>query len=225
MAKFVMKKGSFFISNNPSETPVDVTAATKGATTSLTVVNTLVVGDVVIVSGSGWRSLDGKPGVVLASPAPTASAVSVGLDTSAETATFGVDAQATFLTSADWTECCLQGLDIEAGTTDSISVGTFCDDGAQLAGSSTNGTCAITGFVDPTDAGYNELLKADADGLPRTYRMRLPLAANPSSTDGDGGEYYFVNATLGGISQSFQTGAAASYSSSLVLAHKPAFVA
>lgn len=225
MAKFVMKKGSFYISNNPTQTPVDVTAAVKGATTALTIVNSLAVGDVVVVSNSGWRSLDGKPGVVLASPAPTATAVSVAIDTSGETAALSVDAQATFLTSADWTECCLQGLDIEAGTSDSISVGTFCDDGAQLAGSTANGNVAITGFVDVTDSGYNELLKADDDGLPRSFRMNLPKAANPSSADADGGQYYFINATVGGISQSFQTGAAATFSGTLVLANKPAFVA
>lgn len=225
MAKFVMKKGSFYISNNPTETPVAVTAAVSGATTVLTVANSLSAGDIVVVSNSGWRSLDGKPGVVLATPAPTATAVSVGIDTSGETTSLGVDAQATTLTNADWTECCLQGLDIEAGQTDTISVGTFCDDGGQLAGSTTNGNAAITGFVDVTDSGYNELLKADADGLPRSFRMNLPKAANPSSADADGGQYYFINATVGGVSQSFQTGAAATFASSLVLANKPAFVA
>lgn len=224
MAKFVMKKGSFFISNNSADPAVDVTAATKGATTLLTVANSLAAGDVVIVTGSGWRTLDGKPGVVLASPAPTATQVSVGIDTSSETATFGSGAEAVFMTNADWTECCLQGLEIEAGQTDSISVGTFCDDGAQLAGSTTNGNVTITGFVDPTDAGYQELLAAEADGVPRNFKMVLPKAANPGSSDADGGEYYFINATVGGVSQSFQTGAAATFSSTLVLANKPAFV-
>lgn len=221
MAKFIMKNGSFWIQKYTNQAKVAVTAAVKGTTTQLTVVNTLSVGDIVVVEGSGWSSLDGRAGEVSVA---SGTSVTVKLDTSGEVAAFGAAAKATLIASADWVEACLAGLDIDSGTADSIAVGTFCDAGAAIAGAGTNGTVNISGFVDPNDAGYQELLKASEDGVPRNFKLVLPKAANPAASGSNGGTMYFTNATVGSISQSFQTGQAASFTGSLVLGAKPLFV-
>ena len=57
MSAFVVKNASFWISNGAAA--VAVTAAVQGATTELTVTNTLAVGDYAVVQGSGWSSLLG----------------------------------------------------------------------------------------------------------------------------------------------------------------------
>jgi hypothetical protein len=221
MAKFIMKNGSFWIQKYKNQAKVVITAAVKGPTTQLTIANTLAVGDVVVVEGSGWSSLDGKAGEVVTA---TSSSLTVKLDTSAEVANFGAAAKATLIASADWLEACLAGLDIDSGTTDSIATGTFCDAGAAIAGAGTNGTVNINGFVDPNDAGYQELLKASEDGVPRNFKLVLPKAANPGAAGSNGGTIYFTNATVGSISQSFQVGQAATFSGSLILGAKPLFV-
>ena len=224
MAKFIMKNGSFWIGPSPAPAKVAITAATKGATTVLTVVNTAAVGDIVVPTGTGWASIDGKP---LRVTVATGTTLTVGVDSSAETTAFNTaTAMAQVYKSADWTEFCLSGLDIDSGTADTINVGTFCDAGAALAGAASNGTVNITGFIDVSDKGYTELLKASADGIPRDFKMVLPKAANASAglTDNNGGVFYFMNATVGAVSQSFQVGAAATFTSSLVLSQKPVFV-
>jgi hypothetical protein len=222
MAKFIMKNGSFWISSATAPTAVAVTAATKGSTTQLTVTNTAAVGDIVIVTGSGWPSLDGKPGRVTVA---SGTAVTVAVDTAAETAAFSTaKGKAQFWAAANWIEFCLSGLDIDSGTADSIAVGTFCDAGAALAGASSNGTVNLTGFIDITDPGYQALLAASADGVPRNFKLVLPKAANSSAADANGGVFYFLNATVGAVSQSYQVGQAASFTSSLVLSAKPVFV-
>jgi hypothetical protein len=221
MAKFIMKNGSFWVEKRSTATDPVVTGATKGTTTQLTVANTLAVGDVVIVSGSGWASLDGKAGEVTVA---SGTAITVKLDSSAETTVFNVKATIHQIKASDWVEACLAGLDIDSGTADSIAVGTFCDAGAAIAGAGTNGTVNINGFVDPGDPGYQELLKASEDGIPRNFKLVFPKAAAPSSTGNNGGVLYFINATVGSISQSYQVGAAATFSGSLVLGAKPVFV-
>jgi hypothetical protein len=221
MAKFIMKNGSFWVQKYSNQAKVAVTAAVKGTTTQLTVANSLAVGDIVVVEGSGWSTLDGRAGQVSVA---SGTSVTVKLDTSSEVAAFGAAAKANLIASADWLEACLSGLDIDSGTSDSITVGTFCDAGAAIAGAGTNGNVNITGFVDPNDAGFQELLKASADGVPRNFKLVLPKAANPGATASNGGIMYFTNATVGSISQSFQTGAAATFSGSLVLGAKPLFV-
>lgn len=222
MAKFIMKNGSFWISKSPAPTAVQVTGATKASPCVLTITNTAAAGDAIFLTGTGWNSLDNRMFQIVTA---TATSITIAVDTTGETAAFAAAAAAlgTIYKSADWIEACLQGVDLDSGTADTIAVGTFCDAGASLAGAIPNGTLNITGFVDPTDAGYNELLQASSDGLPRTFRLDLPKAANPASTGNTGGSFYFPNATVGAVSQSFQTGAAATFTSALVLGAKASF--
>ena len=219
MAKFVMKNGSFWISKSAKN--LTATAATKGASTVITATHALAIGDHVYISGSGWAALDGK--VLNVSAVTGTTAFTVDADTAAATGAFATTAIIVPIAKSGLVEACLSGFDIESGGNDSISVGTFCDAGAQLAGAGSNGTASISGFVDPKDPGYLELVAASADGLPRTFILRLPLAADASGTT-HGGEYYMVNATVGSLSQSFQSGAAVTFSGSLTLTNKAIFV-
>lgn len=221
MAKFIMKNGSFWISNVPAPTGVAITGATVSKPCVLTITNTAVVGDSVFITGSGWTSLDNRMHQITL---VTGTSITINVDTSNELGTLSSNALGAIYDQADdWTEACLQGVDLDSGTADTIAVGTFCDAGASLAGAIPNGTLNITGFVDPQDAGYEALRTASADGLPRNFRLVLPKAANPASTTNNGGVYYFPNATVGAVSESYQTGAAATYTSSIVLGAKSSF--
>lgn len=220
MSKFIMKNGSFWISKVPAPTAADITGATAASPCVLTITNTAAAGDSIFITGTGWASLDNR---MFGITSATGTTITIPANTANETATLGSTAEGTIYESGDWIEACLQGVDLDSGTADTIAVGTFCDAGASLAGAIPNGTLNISGFVDPTDAGYNALLEASADGLPRTFKLVLPKAANPASTSNDGGVFYFPNATVGAVSQSYQTGAAATFTSSLVLGAKTSF--
>lgn len=220
MAKFIMKNGSFWISNVPAPTGVSITSATAAKPCVLTVTNTAAPGDAVFITGTGWSTLDNRMHGITAA---TGTTITITADTSTEVASLASGALASIYSADDWTESCLQGVDLDSGTADTIAVGTFCDAGASLAGAIPNGTLNITGFVDPNDPGYVALGEASADGLPRNFKLVLPKAANPASTDNTGGTYYFPNATVGAVSQSFQTGAAATFTSSIVLGAKTSF--
>lgn len=215
MAKFIVKKASFFISEVVA--PVAVTAITKGATTALTVTNTAAIGDIVVVTGSGWPSLDGKPGKVSAA---TATTLTVDIDTSAEATTASAEAEATIYEPDSWVEDCVSGLDIAGGAADSVSVGTFCDSSAALAGAPGASTATLTGFVDYSDPGFQEMQAAVDDGLPRLFRFTMPQAANPS---GNAPVMYF-NGTMSAIDESYQTGAAASFTAPVTLSARPTVI-
>lgn len=219
MSAFVVKNASFWISNGAAA--VAVTAATKGATTALTVTNTLAAGDVVQVTGSGWSSLDGKFGVVAAAPAPTATSVTVNIDTSAETVAFGANALANLLGPNSWLEACVAGFDIAGGAADSISVGTFCNSSAALAGAPAAANVTLTGFVDVNSTGYMELIKASDDGLPRQFKFIMPQAADPS---GSAPPVMYFSGTVGVPDQSYQTGQAAGFTCVVTLSNRPTLV-
>ena len=218
--KFIMKNGSFWIGAAPGPAASNITAATAADPVVLTATNTAAAGDVAVVSGSGWPEADNRPVRVSAA---TATTLTLDLDGAAFPA---IRAGATVRTfdAADWLELCLAGFELDSGTVESISIGTYCDAGAALAGAPSNGTANINGFLDVTDPGYQELERAAADGIPRSFKLVLPQRANPSSTDGTGGAYYFINATVGAISLAFPVGQPATFTSSLVLSTRAAFL-
>lgn len=215
MAKFIVKKASFFISE--VVTPVAVTAITAGATTVLTVANSAAVGDIVVVTNSGWSSLDGKPGVVTTA---TASSLTVDIDTAAEATTALATAKASIYEPDNWVENCVSGLDIGGGAADSVSLATFCDSSAALAGAAGAQTATLTGFVDYSDPGFQEMQAAVNDGLPRLFRFNMPKAANPT---GNPPVMYF-NGTMSAVDESYQTGAAATFTAPVTLSARPTVI-
>jgi hypothetical protein len=219
--KFIMKNGSFWIGASPGPVAASITAATAADPLVLTVTNTASVGDIAIAAGTGYPEVDNRPLRVIAA---TGTTVDLDIDASAFPA-IRPGATVRFFDAADWLELCLAGLELDSGTVESITIGTYCDAGAALAGAPSNGTVNINGFLDVTDPGYQELERAAADGIPRTFRLTLPQSANPGSTDGTGGSYYFINATVGAISLAFPVGQPATFTSSLVLSTRTAFLA
>lgn len=216
MTAFVVKNASFWISKGSPT--VAVTTATPGEMTELTIANTLAVGDYAVVSGSGWPSLDGKIGkVTVASP----SSITVDIDTSAETAPFGTSAKASLLGAAEWLELCLSGFDRSGGAADSVSVGTFCDSTAALAGAPAAASLSLSGFIDLSSLGYLEALKASSDGLTRFFKFVYPKAALP---EGSVVPELVFQGTVGAVDESYQVGAAATFTAPVVLASTPRLV-
>lgn len=217
--KFIMKNGSFWIGAAPGPVAAAITAAVPATPLVLTVANTATAGDTVVATGTGWPEVDNRPLRVVAATATTITTEIAG----AAFQTIRPGALARVFDYTDFLELCLAGLEIDSGTVESITIGTYCDAGAALAGPPANGTVNINGFLDVTDPGYQELERAAADGMPRTFKLTLPLSANPASTDGTGGSYYFINATVGAISLAFPVGQPTTFSSSLVLSSRPGF--
>jgi hypothetical protein len=218
--KFIMKNGSFWIGASPGPAAVAITAAAPADPLVLTMANSAAAGDTVIASGTGWPTVDNRPLRVVSA---TATTITTDVDGSAFPA-IRAGATARVFDAADFLELCLAGLELDSGTVESITIGTYCDAGAALAGAPSNGTVNINGFLDVTDPGYQELERAAADGIPRTFKLVLPQSANPTSTDGTGGAYYFINATVGAISLAFPVGQPATFTSSLVLSTRTAFL-
>jgi hypothetical protein len=213
MASFVVKNASFWISK--SVTPVAATAVTAGATTQVTVPNTLAIGDYAIVTGTGWAPLDGKVGQVTAA---TATQITLDIDTSGLTSPTIPTTKVSLYGQPTWIEACMSGFDYDAGTADTISVGTFCDPSAALAGAPPAASLSMTGFIDEVAAGFKELRAAAADGVPRLFKFIYPGAANPGALKRI--ERIFVG-TVGTISESLQVGAAATFTANVVLSAQP----
>lgn len=214
MSKFVVKNASFYI--NKALAPFSVTAVTKGTTTSITAANTLAVGDYVEINGTGWKSLDGKYAEVTIA---SGTAFTVAIDTSGESTTANVaTTEVSTIDKDTWIESCLSGLDISGGASDSVSTGTFCNSADALAGAPAASTAALSGFVDPTDPGFVELQTAGFDGLPRYFKFVMPQAADPNGTVPP---VMIFEGTVGVMDQSFQTGAAATYTVPVTLSSPP----
>ena len=137
---------------------------------------TLAAGDVISISKSGSSKLDGT-WIVAATPAPTATAVTLmGSDTTGETAgALPGTAVVTHFAKTDLTGLCLASFDVSVEQPGTLAVGTFCEPSATLPVPATSaGTVAIAGFTDITDAGYLAIMAAAGDNKPHTIRIKLP---------------------------------------------------
>lgn len=218
MAKFVVKQAGFYIQGVAAA--IVATAISKAASAVVTATHDLAVNDYVYIEGTGWPSLDGKVAKVTAVTGTTA--FTININTTAETATLTPLTSAFYgQYAADWIENCLSGLDVAGGASDSVSVGTFCNSADALAGAASASTMTLTGFVDPAYAGYQELVNASLDGLPRWFKFVMPQAANPN---GAIQPFMLLKGTCGAVDQSFQVGAAATYTCQVTLSETPVIV-
>lgn len=218
MAKFVVKQAGFYIQGVVAA--IVATAITKAASAVVTATHDLAVGDYVYIEGTGFTKLDGKVARVTAVTGTTA--FTINIDTTTESGTFTATGNEFLpMYETDWTENCLSGLDVAGGASDSVSVGTFCNSADALAGAASASTMTLTGFVDPADAGYIELQNASLDGLPRWFKFVMPQAANPA---GSIKPFMVFKGTCGAVDQSFQVGAAATYTCQVTLSETPVIV-
>lgn len=171
-------KGTAIYLTKGSATVVDLTptAITSAKPAQVTVANTLVNGDIVRPSNTGFKELDGK--VFVVGSATATSFTLVGSDTTGSTGTLSASPVIHATNAADQVKLCLSSISIDASQASSLSVATFCDNQASISvPPSTAGTFTIQGYVDAdpsTDAGYVELLKAVEDGKQRDLQIVSP---------------------------------------------------
>lgn len=193
-------------------TPTDLspTAITKAKPAVVTCTGTGVVdGDLVYVTGTGLASIDGK--VWVAASATATDIELLGSDTTNDTGTFtGGTAKADHYASGDMECLCLSSLSFNADTPSAISTATYCDPTGSIPSAVVSaGTLDFGGYVDITDADYQELLLAEEDGKERLVRITLP----------DNG-YLVSKLTFSTIAWDLPIDGAVAYSGSAVLGSK-----
>lgn len=158
---------------------LDISAITKTTAPVVTLGTDLAVapvpGDVVVFgTTTGFDELNGRTFLVNSTPTPTVSEFALtGVDLTDSDGAIAAGITGTLYDSADFINLCLSQLDIGAATVNSIDVGTFCGP-ASITGQPQLGTLTIGGYVDPDDTGYQEVIKAEADGKPRVIVVEFP---------------------------------------------------
>lgn len=192
------------------------TAITKANPAVVTVDDTTGVtsGDVISFANTNFAALDGKSFVV--GDVTATDLTILNADTTNETATLSsANPTATVIPMATgFDKFCLSTFSREAGAADTVSVGTFCDPSATIAGTSDAGTISFAGYMDPTEDGYLELMKAVDDKQPRTIMVELPNDLG----------YVVMTGTINAFSESYDLGQAISWTSGMSLKSNPNYI-
>jgi hypothetical protein len=160
------------VDTSGSYTSATITEITDTAPTIITAVNTAKAGDLISISGTTVKELDGK--TFVAGPNTDGTEIElIGADTT------GVTPPTVFTGTAkvfsEFTNLCLNALAINAETPGTVSVGTYCDPTASIPSVVVQaGTLTFGGYVDVTSEDYPALLDANDDGLNRMIRIELP---------------------------------------------------
>ncbi len=173
-------------------------------------------GDVITLSGTDFSELDGKTFVAGVVTTGTDDSVPlVGSDTTGSLVTLGTTPVAGVMGLASSFETfCLSTFSREGGSADTVAVGTFCDPSATIVGTSDAGTISFAGYMDPTEAGYIEFMKASDDKKPRTMLVMLPDSLGT----------IILNGTVNSFSESFDLGNAISWTSGMGLSTNPTYL-
>jgi hypothetical protein len=142
---------------------------------------TLVDGDFVKFTNSGFPELDGKVFCISANGPgagvdPTDKVFTLdNSDTTNTAGTLDPLVEAVVFHEDDNLLClCLSSLSRSTEAGETISVATFCDPSAQLAGEAGAGSLSWAGYMDLADPGFLEVLKANDDGVMRQLIIKLP---------------------------------------------------
>lgn len=151
------------------------TAITKAKPAVVTVASaaSLVEGMPALPRTTGFPELDGK--VFAVGNITTNSFELWGSDTSASSGALGATPGVDVLPDAAMICVCLSEFTISRDAPEAIEAGTFCDPTLTVASAvAPAGTFEFTGNVNKDDAGYAELLQAEADGMERILRIGFP---------------------------------------------------
>lgn len=165
------------------------TAISKAKPAVVTVASTtgITAGDVIKPVNTGFTELDGKTFVV--GTVTSTTLILVGSDTAGSPNSLAGTPSVIITKDVDMARLCLSDLTIDASSTNQVDVGTFCAD-QTILGKTTLGGISLTGYIDKTDSGLDELVKASEDGATRSFKVTL--------TNNQG---FFVGAvTIGGFS-------------------------
>jgi len=176
-----------------------------------------VDGNTVKVAGTGVAALDNHFFVVSALDDTDNTFALMGSDASSATAVITTGTVANY--TGDMVEFCVAGLDRQQQPAAAISVGTTCDPSAQIAGEPEAGTLAVNGFVDYQKEGFLEFMRAVDDGATRVLIVDLP----PSATTSGNGQIIFPEVTATGFSETFNVGAAATWTGEFTLGTRPEY--
>ncbi len=168
-------KGLKILMQKAGVTPATVTATgvTNAKPAVVTVASTsgMADGQAVKVEGTTMPSLDGQTFVV-ANMTGTSFEL-LGSDASGDSA--GTGGTFTYFTDADMVSLCASDITVNPETSSPISVATFCDATAQVSGQeAAAGTLDMPLYIDSTNDGYSELIKANDDALSRQFIVVLP---------------------------------------------------
>jgi hypothetical protein len=156
----VAQQSKFYVSGTPGAA-ISITGISKAAVAAVTATNTVAVGDVVIFgSVTNMPEIAGRIGIVAATPAPSGTAFSVNIDSSAFAAvgTTGTATPQTFTKVGN-----VMDFTPDGGTSNVIDV-TNLDSLAKekRQGLQDNGNYALTFDSDDTDPGQLALIAARA---------------------------------------------------------------
>lgn len=158
----------------PTALALTAVTAAKPAQATAAATTGLVKGLPVTISGTGLASLDGKTFIVGNLTGTTFDLLGSDATAEAGDATAGA---ADYLTLTDLEQLCVAEISVNGETPSTVSVATFCDPSASVAGSSAGaGTIDFVGFMDAVDKGYQLLLTAEADGASRKLYIEFPGA-------------------------------------------------
>jgi len=167
-------------------TPTNIS---KANTVVVTVASTtgLFTGQIVKMTGTGFTELDGKTFVV-GTVTPTTFEL-LGANTTGSSGVLSGTPVAAYFPDAQKECLCLSAIDIAAGSTNTISVATFCDTSASVPGNPSPGTVTLSGYIDKDSTGYKELVAAELDGQPRHMIVTVP-----------GNGYFMADIIIGSVS-------------------------
>lgn len=149
------------------------TAISKAKPAVVTVASTtgVTAGDVVKPLNTGFTEIDGKTFTVGTVTGTTL--VLTGSDTTGSANSLAGTPSVSITKKTDMVRLCLSELTIDPSSTNQIDASTFCAD-QTILGKTTLGGISVTGYLDKTDLGLDELVKASDDALTRTFKIELP---------------------------------------------------
>lgn len=195
-------------------TPTDITKS-KPATVTVDDTTGVAEGQVVLMTGTNISGLDNN--YFVATNITGTSFDLGGSDTTDASGTLGTSPVANVAVegeSGNFTVFCLNAFSRTAGTADTVSVGTFCDPSATIPGTADAGTATFSGYMDPDEDAYIELLKATDDKQPRIIYIRLPQ---------DKG-IIVLKGAINSFSEDITLGQAISWSSGIALSTNPKYI-
>ena len=164
--------------------PTEISASNP-TVASIPDTSTLVSGQAVAVSGTGFSEIDGRT-FIIGTIVPDVSIVLVGADTEGSTETLGATPKLDVYEAAQVQMLCLASLAISSEVPATISTATYCDPSSSIPSAAVQaGTIALTGWIDPTCADYQQIILAEDDGLNRIFYIVLPNNMGTIMTGGE----------------------------------------
>jgi hypothetical protein len=150
---------SFYLTTK-APTSAAISAITQGNPTgfSATLAGSVVTGDVVVCSGTGWKSVDG---VSILSDYNSGTGKLLGSNSSLETGSAPSAGTIMHYGADDMTKLCPSEITDNTNTPATVGVGTFCDPEAVIASPVTEaGAVSLSGYVDICTYDYQALYEA-----------------------------------------------------------------